>query len=227
MICESGPWEAAHLARPGRYVMERYMAVFGSCVRDVMVDVDLPVLYRFNPNVRQVIRFHGNDPIIRRGSRIRVQTTGTSLARFDVVFAEYDDNKYGLEVGGQRYYKLVGGKKYDLSNLGNKAEPPGDLEFPCQSQSWGGGGINLVTACRGISGKDVTPITYIDVAQLAQNALFKWASLAGERAYRGIAKFAEIFDPVEYVELFLAQREIRAVMLRQATGPTPVNLVFS
>ena len=67
----------------------------------------------------------------------------------------------------------------------------------------------------------------IDVAQLAQNALFKWASLAGERAYRGIAKFAEIFDPVEYVELFLAQREIRAVMLRQATGPTPVNLVFS
>jgi hypothetical protein len=145
------------------------IAVFGSRVRDITVDVDLPDLYRDDPDLRSLIRFHGNDPIIKVGAKIAVPLGARSLF-FDMTLVEPRDpakhRELHVEIGGDGYYRLQGGHKYDLASAPRWDRPRSrSIELPCRRRSWGGGGINLACAARGISSERTTPITYLDTAR--------------------------------------------------------------
>ncbi len=90
----------------------RHIAVFGNRVRDVTVDVDLPDLYRLDPELRKTIRFDDNDPIIRRGCTVRVTASGAELPPFDLVFEREDDEEAHAKVDDKDYYRLKGGCEY-------------------------------------------------------------------------------------------------------------------
>jgi hypothetical protein len=145
------------------------IAIFGSRVRDTTVDVDLPDLYRDDPDLRASIRFHGNDPIIKLGATIAVPLGNRSLL-FRMKLVEPSDDsarrELHVDVGSDHYYRLQGGHKYDLDTAPDWGRPPaGSIELPCRRRSWGGGGINLAAAARGMSSERTTPIIYLDTAR--------------------------------------------------------------
>ena len=55
----------------------------------------------------------------------------------------------------------------------------------------------------------------------------RWLEEVGERGYRSISQLLSIIDPLENVELFLAQQGIETTMLRHESAPEQINLVFT
>ena len=164
---------------------ERILAVVGSRVRDVTVDLDLPDLYRRNAKLKEVIRFRSNDPIIRAGTRIAPHTVGIDLPIFHMELAPPDVKRAGIRIGGETYYRLESGEIYQLLESPHEADtddatlPP--IELPCEGRAWGGGGLNMAVALRGMSSYPTTAITYVDSARpLHEKEWFQrfWTTIA-------------------------------------------------
>lgn len=178
-------YDVAEVVLGGATKMGRpHIAVFGSRVRDVTVDVDLPDLYRGKPKLRELIRFHGNDPIIKHNTSVVTSPQSGWALRFPMKLnvPTKERKETCLSIDGETYYRLRGGMKYQLAEAAREL-PPGDevpsvVELPCRGRNWGGGGVNLACAIRGMSKATTTPITYLDIGR----------KLAEKKWYRDLVK---------------------------------------
>lgn len=165
------------------------LVVFGNRVRDISLDVDLPTIYRADRTLQDDIRIEDHHPIVRDGSVIYTEVGEHRFEfamRLDLSEMKDEEKKRTqFSVEGQTYYRLHAGSKYLL--LQPPARGPGarDIALPCLGRSWGGGGLNLACACRGLSDKTTTPITYVDTSWPLSNE--PWFSKFWDRFRTGQA----------------------------------------
>lgn len=143
------------------------IVVFGSRVRDVTVDIDLSAMHLVRPDLRDLIRFEDNDPVLRVGTQV---ATLVGNRTFNFTLNLQATQKRGRREPAVRkdpkpMYVLHPGTKYDFRRpVGERPGHP-QLVLPARGLSWGGGGINLAVTLRGLSSRMTSPLVYVDTAR--------------------------------------------------------------
>ena len=130
--------------------MSTDIVVFGSRVRDVSVDLNLPSLYRIDRKMRDAIWFEGNDPVLKAQTWLETKIRERTFWFYLEINTQAMDKKARKDLQSYRsgLYKLRGGAKYELTEHGTFNAPrnregsaPLVIEAPCLGWSWGGGGV--------------------------------------------------------------------------------------
>jgi hypothetical protein len=147
---------------------EKYIWVVGTAVQDITLDlIDHERLMLEHDNLRKMIRLD-EKPRIASGLWLKTQY---GLDRFAVKMV-LEEKKKEEKPDEEGFYSLSPGSKYSLADKvyaswdeAERDKHANKLFVPCESMSWGGGGLNCTKFLRSlVPNHDIVPIRYSDIA---------------------------------------------------------------
>ncbi len=224
--------------------------VFGNAVQDITIDVDMERL--------------SHDPTNKNGEMMRLSDRGVEinprltligqigLQNFAIPMELAEKPEDDLRKNDEAWPILKGGRKYTLKNNIDELKTSlpaegGHLVLPCESLTWGGGGVNVMTFLRALApGKDKVPIRYTDVAMSrmlpslikdlkavvsavgdSADNLYDEKPAEAENYTNDLAEIVADHAPDRSLEVYLASLPVEGMLYRTKEPRFRRNLVFS